>query len=55
MTIKDVIAINQEVYFDKQFFNWKSVWTGAKGDTQGKLSVTIPAHDVLVLRLTPKK
>jgi len=52
--LKDDI-FKQEVYFDKQLFNWKNVWTGAKGDTKGKLSVTIPAHDVLVLRLTPNK
>ncbi len=48
--LKDDI-FKQEVYFDKQLFNWKNVWTGAKG----ALKVTIPAHDVLVLRLTPKK
>ncbi|GGY87779.1 hypothetical protein GCM10011613_35990 [Cellvibrio zantedeschiae] len=44
-----------EIYFEKQFFNWKNVWTGAKGDTQNAFTQTIPAHDVIVLRLTPKK
>ena len=52
--MKDDI-FKKEIYFDKQIFNWKNVWTGAQGDTRGKLSATIPAHDVLVLRLTPKQ
>ena len=52
--MKDDI-FKKEIYFDKQVFNWKNIWTGAQGDTKGRLSATIPAHDVLVLRLTPKQ
>lgn len=43
----------QEVYFDKQFFSWKSVWTNASGSTKNTLSTSIAPHDVLVLKLTP--
>ena len=52
--MKDDIS-KHEIFFDKESFTWKNVWTGAKGDTKGKLSMNIPAHDVVVLRLTPKK
>lgn len=43
----------QEVYFDKQFFNWKSVWTNASGSTKNTLNTSIAPHDVLVLKLAP--
>jgi len=43
----------QEVYFDKHFFNWKSVWTEASGSTKNTLNASIAPHDVLVLKLTP--
>jgi alpha-galactosidase len=52
--MKDDI-FKQEVYFDKQFFNWRSVWTSASGSTKNPLSTSIAAHDVLVLKLTPAK
>jgi alpha-galactosidase len=50
--MKDDI-FKKEIWFDKQFFNWKSVWTNANGSTKKPLSVSIAAHDVLVLKLTP--
>jgi len=52
--MKDDIS-KHEIHFDKEFFNWKNIWTGTTGDTKGKLNLTIPAHDVVVLRLIPKK
>jgi alpha-galactosidase len=52
--MKDDIS-KHEINFAKQSFNWKSVWADATGDTTSKLIITIPAHDVIVLRLTPKK
>jgi len=42
-----------EIYFEKHIFTWKNVWTGKTGDTKASLNLTIPAHDVVVLRLTP--
>jgi alpha-galactosidase len=52
--MKDDIS-KHEIAFDKQLFNWKDAWTGSTGDTNAKLHLTIPAHDVVVLRLVPKK
>lgn len=52
--MKDDISKHQ-IDFAKESFNFKNVWTGATGDTKIKLNLTIPAHDVVVLRLTPKK
>ena len=52
--LKDDI-FKTEIYFDKQAYTWKNLWTGAKGDTKGAFTATIPAHDVVVLRLTPIK
>jgi alpha-galactosidase len=52
--MKDDISKHQ-IDFAKESFNFKNVWTGATGDTKSKLNLTIPAHDVVVLRLTPKK
>jgi alpha-galactosidase len=52
--MKDDIS-KHEIHFEKQFFIWKNVWTSATGETTAKLNLTIPAHDVVVLRLSPKK
>ncbi|RYY77403.1 MAG: glycoside hydrolase family 27 protein [Gammaproteobacteria bacterium] len=52
--MKDDIS-KHEINFNKQHFNWKNVWTDATGNTYSNLTISIPAHDVVVLRLTPKK
>ncbi len=52
--MKDDISKHQ-IDFSKESFNFRNVWTGATGDTKAKLNLSIPAHDVVVLRLTPKK
>jgi alpha-galactosidase len=56
--MKDDIS-NHEIFFDKQSFNWIDVWGGAaagknNGSTKDILKLKIPAHAVVVLRLTPQ-
>ena len=51
--MKDDIS-KREMNFTKESFIWKNLWSDAKGDTTSKLELTIPAHDVVVLRLSPK-
>lgn len=41
--------------FHKESFNWQDLWKENKGETTQALKLQIPAHDVVVLRLTPKK
>ncbi len=43
-----------EIFFDKKKFNWRDIWNGGKGSTAEKFATKIPAHGVVVLRLTPQ-
>ncbi len=45
----------RSIYFDKQSFNWREIWTGATGSTKEPLALEIPAHGVKVMRFTPTK
>ncbi len=51
--MKDDIS-HHEIQFDKQTFNWRDIWRGGTGSTRKAYSTSIPAHGVVVLRLTPK-
>lgn len=51
--MKDDIS-KHEIFFDKQKFNWRDIWSDAKGNTTEKLNLNIPAHGVRVLRLSPQ-
>jgi alpha-galactosidase len=41
--------------FHKQHFGWQDQWKNSAGDTSKPLKLSIPAHDVVVLRLKPGK
>jgi len=45
----------RDLSFSKVKYNWVDLWTKAKGSTAQNFSQTIPAHDVVAYRLTPKK
>jgi alpha-galactosidase len=45
----------RSIDFHKESFAWQDLWKENKGDTTQPLKLQIPAHDVVVLRLTPKK
>ena len=51
--MKDDIA-KREINFDKQTFAWRDAWNGGSGSTAQPFSVTLPAHGVAVLWLTPQ-
>lgn len=51
--LKDDI-FNHYIDFRKQTFNWVDLWKGNKGDTTKPLQLKIPAHDVVMIRLTPR-
>ncbi|UTF58625.1 glycoside hydrolase family 27 protein [Gilvimarinus sp. DA14] len=42
-----------EINFNSKRFTWKDLWKGGKGNTDKPLSLEIPPHDVVVLRLKP--
>ena len=42
-----------KINFAKQTFSWREVWRGEQGSTRTPYRMTIPAHGVAVLRLTP--
>src|SRR5690606_7676671 len=46
---------NRHIDFAKEAFTWTDLWQGNKGDTTNPLTLKIPAHDVVVLRMVPKK
>lgn len=52
--VKDDLS-GRNVNFNQQEFVWRDLWKGGKGDTGEALKLAIPAHDVVVLRLKPKK
>lgn len=45
---------NRFIDFRTQKFTWNDLWKGNKGDTSKALKLKIPAHDVVMIRLTPK-
>jgi len=51
--MKDDIS-KHEIFFDKKKFNWRDIWKGEAGSTVDKFVTNIPAHGVVVLRLTPQ-
>ncbi|OZY87815.1 alpha-galactosidase [Cellvibrio mixtus] len=51
--LKDDIS-KHEIFFDKKKFTWRDIWNGGKGSTAEKLNLTMAAHSVAVLRLTPQ-
>lgn len=51
--MKDDIS-KHEIFFDKKRFNWRDIWTGEKGTTGSQYTTRIPAHGVVVLRLSPQ-
>lgn len=46
---------NRHIDFTKETFTWTDLWQGNKGDTTHPLTLKIPPHDVVVLRMVPKK
>lgn len=44
-----------ELDFNHHSFTWRDLWKSGRGDTEKSLKLSIPPHDVVVLRLTPKK
>lgn len=52
--VKDDLS-GRNINFNQQEFVWRDLWRGSKGDTSKALELAIPAHDVVVLRLKPKK
>lgn len=50
--LKDDIS-NHRIDFKKEKFNWVDLWKGNKGDTTVPLKLQVPAHDVVMLKLTP--
>ena len=51
--VKDDLT-GRSIDFNKQAFDYKGLWKSFSGDTSKPLQLNIPAHDVVVLRLTPK-
>ncbi|WP_027328341.1 glycoside hydrolase family 27 protein [Marinimicrobium agarilyticum] len=41
--------------FNHDSFTWRRLWKKGSGDTDKPLTLSIPAHDVAVLRLSPKR
>ena len=51
--LKDDI-FNYEIDFRRQQFNWVDLWNGETGDTTKPLQLQIPAHDVVMIRMSPR-
>ena len=51
--MKDDIS-GRAIEFKKQHFRWRDVWNDNTGSTTASFSTTIPAHGVVVLRLSPQ-
>jgi alpha-galactosidase len=51
--MKDDIS-GRAIDFKKQRFSWRDVWKENTGSTSTPFSTTIPAHGVVVLRLSPQ-
>lgn len=41
----------RKIDFVKESFNWQNLWTGATGTTKELLQITVPPHDVFMVRL----
>lgn len=44
---------HHSIDFTRQHFSWRDLWEDKKGNTDIPLKLSIPAHDVVVLRLMP--
>src|SRR5690554_300360 len=51
--VKDDLS-NRTIDFNQTEFSYRGLWQTLTGDTNKPLQVNIPAHDVVVLRLSPK-
>lgn len=51
--MKDDIS-GRAIDFGTQRFAWRDVWSGATGATSGRFTATLPAHGVVVVRLSPQ-
>ncbi|MES2675086.1 MAG: glycoside hydrolase family 27 protein [Pseudomonadota bacterium] len=51
--IKDDVS-KYELDFKKTKFSWRDLWNNTNGSTAKNLTMSIPAHSVVVLRLTPQ-
>ncbi len=51
-TMKDDLS-GHAITFVKQSFSWRDIWRSGKGTTKKPFVTDIPAHDVVVLWLTP--
>lgn len=52
--LKDDI-FNHFIDFNKDMFDWSDLWKNSHGDTKKPLKLTIPPHDIVMLKLIPKK
>lgn len=52
--IQDLLS-KRELLFSKTIYNWVNLWSKETGSTAKNFSQVIPASDVVVLRLIPKK
>ncbi|MEO6104186.1 MAG: glycoside hydrolase family 27 protein, partial [Pseudoxanthomonas sp.] len=52
--MKDDIS-GRAIDFGKQHFSWRDVWSDRTGSTASALAANIPAHGVVVLRLSPQQ
>lgn len=50
--MKDDIS-GRQIDFGKQRFAWRDIWNGGEGSTAQAFNVRLPAHGVVVLRLSP--
>jgi len=46
---------NRDLLFSKTKYSWKDLWSEANGNTAQDFNQVIPAHGVIVYRLTPKQ
>jgi alpha-galactosidase len=51
--MKDDIS-GRAIDFRTQRFDWRDVWNGGTGSTARPFAATLPAHGVVVLRLSPR-
>ncbi len=44
---------NHSIDFGKAQFAWKDLWSGEQGNTKSALDLNVPAHSMVLLRLSP--
>jgi alpha-galactosidase len=52
-SMKDDIS-GRQIDFGRQRFAWRDVWQGGEGSTEQPFAARLPAHGVVVLRLSPQ-